>query len=225
MDTHALFTALQLGDSFFPSGMFTQSHGLERFIERGAHGASQLGPLLASYLLAAGQTEGLAARLTCRAARAADLDAIAAIDARLEATKLASEPRAASKRCGGRILLLGADVFGGEVLRTYAARTAERRVPGHQTVALALCAAACGLDEDAAVAVELHGLATSIVSAAIRLGALDHIAGQRLLLGARSAIAEAARAGGVVADIGFAAPEIELMQLQHPGGQSHLFVS
>ncbi|MBC8076239.1 MAG: urease accessory protein, partial [Chloroflexales bacterium] len=31
-----LLAALRLADSFFPSGMFTQSHGLEQFVAAGA---------------------------------------------------------------------------------------------------------------------------------------------------------------------------------------------
>ncbi|MCG8353774.1 MAG: hypothetical protein MI924_38910, partial [Chloroflexales bacterium] len=148
----AHFATLQLADSFFPSGLFTQSHGLESFIAAGVSGESQLEPLLHSYLLhVAAPGDALAVRWTVRAGRQGDLDLVAAIDARLEASKLAQEGRAVSRRCGGRILIFGAELYGGECLPVYAQRVAAGQAPGHQAVALALLAVNNDLDEDTAV--------------------------------------------------------------------------
>ncbi len=223
-----LLAALQLADSFFPSGMYTQSHGLESFVAAGATGAARLEPLLHSYILhAAAPGDALAARWAARAAAARDLDLVAAVDARLEATKLSAEGRVASRRCGGRVLLLGADLFGGELLGGYAARVAAGAAHGHQSVALALLGAAAGLGEETAVLVELHTFAVSLVGAAVRLGALDHADGQRLLLRAHPTIAQAAARGQGMhwSDIGGFAPQIDVMQFRHRYAEMHMFVS
>src|SRR4029450_13529970 len=98
---HTLFATLQLADSFFPTGMFTQSHGLERFVAAGARGAGGGGGLVSGGL--AGGCR-VSARWVARAARAGDLDLVEWIDSRLEATKLALEGRVVSRRCGGRVL-------------------------------------------------------------------------------------------------------------------------
>lgn len=219
---------LQLADSFFPSGLFTQSHGLEGFVAAGVTGEGRLEPLLHAYLLhVAAPGDALAARWAARAAAAGDRDLVAAVDARLDATKLAAEGRVASRRCGGRVLLLGADVFGGDTLRRYAQDVAAGQAPGHQTVALALIAIAAGLDEETAVMVELHTFAVSLISAAIRMGALDHVAGQRLLRRAGPVLAQAAAAGATShwREIGGFAPQIELMQFRHAHADLHMFVS
>jgi urease accessory protein len=224
----SLFATLQLADSFFPTGMFTQSHGLESFIAAGMAGLAQIEPLLHSYLLhIAAPGDALAARWVARAAHAGDLDLAAQIDERLEATKLAPESRLISRRCGGRVLLLGAEIFGGGLPREYAARVGAGNAHGHQAVALALLAVAAGLDEAAAVAIELHGFAVSLISAAVRLGALDHVAAQQLLLRARPILAEAASVGQTMdwRDIGGFAPQVELMQFQHAYADLHMFVS
>ena len=77
---HTLFATLQLADSFFPTGMFTQSHGLESFIAAGTTGVAQIEPLLHSYLLhIAALGDALAARWVARAAHAGDLDLVAQI--------------------------------------------------------------------------------------------------------------------------------------------------
>lgn len=228
MPQYTPFAAFQLADSFFPTGMFTQSHGLERFVELGYSGETQLAPLIQSYLLhVAAPGDALAARWVARAAAPGDLALVAQIDARLEATKLSAEGRLASRRCGGRVLLLAAEVFGGDLLQEYARRVQAKQAHGHQAVALALACHAAGLDAEAAVAVELHSFAVSLISAAIRLGALDHVAGQRVLFRAQSMLAQAAALGRDRdwRDIGGFAPQIDLAQFQHPHGALHMFVS
>lgn len=228
MNAASLFAALQLADSFFPTGMFTQSHGLERLVEQGLAGEAAVAAVVRSYVLhVAAPGDALAARWCARALAEGDLDTVAQIDARLEATKLASEGRLASRRCGGRLLLLAAESFGGPHLPAYARRVRAAQAHGHQAVALALAAHAARLAEDEAVAVELHSFTVSLVSAAIRLGAIDHVAGQRMLFQAHPAMAQAAALGRDLhwRDIGGFAPEIELAQLQHPAGGMHMFVS
>jgi urease accessory protein len=223
-----LLATLQLADSFFPSGLYTQSHGLEQFIAAGASGAAQLEPIIHDYLRhAAGPADVLAARWVVRAALAHDLDLVAAIDARLEAGKLSVEGRTASKRCGGRVLLLGRDLFERELLQEYAVRVETGQAHGHQSVVLALLGAAAGLDETTVVLVELHTFAVSLISAAVRLAALDHTAGQKLLLRALPVIAEAAEVQRDLdwRDIGGFAPQIDVMQFRHRYAEMHMFVS
>lgn len=223
-----LLAALQLGDSFFPSGLFTQSHGLERFVERGLGGPGALEPLLHAYLLdQAGPGDALAARWAVRAVAQGDLALVAAVDRRLTALKLAPEARAASARCGRQILALGADIGGRDELRDYARGAVAGEHPGNQAVAMALLCWAAGLDEEAAVGVELHGFAVSLVGAAVRLGACDHREAQRILWRARPVLEEA-RALGRGRDwrqMGGFAPLIEAMQCQHAYAESHMFVS
>ena len=96
-----LLSALQLADSFFPSGMFTQSHGLEAFVEHGGCDDARLEALLHSYVRASfGPCEALAARWAARAGSAGDLGLVVKFDARLEAAKLSAVGRAVSRRCG-----------------------------------------------------------------------------------------------------------------------------
>lgn len=228
MEAQQLLAMLQLGDSFFPSGMYTQSHGLERFIECGTRGPVQIEPLLQMYLLhMVAPAEALAARHANRAAAAGDLELAGRIDHRLEASLLSSESRDASRRCGGRILLLGADLYPQSVLAGYARQVRQGHTAGHQSVAMAMLAAVAGLAEESAVLLELHSYAVSLVSAALRLGAIDHIAAQQLLIRARPIVQQAADWGRERPwqQIGGFAPHIDVMQFQHRFAEIHMFVS
>ncbi|MFV9505688.1 MAG: urease accessory protein UreF [Oscillochloridaceae bacterium umkhey_bin13] len=226
---HNLLAALQLGDSFFPSGLYTQSHGLERFIEGGqVRDAATLEPLLQSYLLdQIGPCEGVAVRWVVCAAATDDLEQVAAIDARLHALKLAPEVRAAATRCGRQILNLGATISGCDRVQRYRELVSAGQAPGNQSIASALLAHAAGLDAEAAVTVELHSFAVSLISAAVRLGACDHMNAQAMLWRVRPVLAAACALGRERhwQAMGSFAPLIDLMQAQHSYAESHMFVS
>lgn len=223
-----LLATLQLADSFFPSGMFTQSHGLERLVDTGLYGEAQLGALLTTYLRhVVGPADALAARWVIHSAAVNDIDTIMSIDARLEATKLAAEGRIASRRCGGRILQLGAELYQNGLSAQYSQLVRAGKTPGHQSIALALLAAAATLDEQTAVLIELHAFSVSFLSAAVRLNVIDHIAAQRLRLQAQPVMAEVASSmmQRDWCEIGGFAPAIELAQFQHRYALAHMFVS
>ncbi|MCA9863431.1 MAG: hypothetical protein KC432_10440, partial [Thermomicrobiales bacterium] len=90
LSPEAFLGSLQLADSFFPSGGYTLSHGLESYAEAGLLDAGSL-PAIAAGLIRAsvGPSDAVALALVCRAAATGNLDVIAEIDRRLTAVKLA----------------------------------------------------------------------------------------------------------------------------------------
>ena len=70
-----LFARLQLADSFFLTGLFTQSHGLESFVATNTVGAAPIVALLHSYVLHVAELgHALAARWFMRAAYTSSLE-------------------------------------------------------------------------------------------------------------------------------------------------------
>ncbi|HMO57587.1 MAG TPA: urease accessory UreF family protein, partial [Roseiflexaceae bacterium] len=145
----------------------------------------------------------------------------------LTAMRAAAEGRAASRRCGIRMLNLGCDLYNDDRLHRYAKHVAAGDAPGTQTIALALLGVAGGIDEEQAALIELHTVAVSLLSAAIRLGALDHMAAQQLLVAVRPLLEEAAAIGCNIdwRDMHAFAPQIEIAQFRHAAGLTHMFVS
>ena len=108
-DALAFLSCLQLADSFFPSGLYTLSHGLETCVQLGQVDGSTLSALLAEHLQAGfGASDSVALACAHRAGEQARiLEAIRA-DRRLTSVKLARETRDAGRR---RALARQADVL------------------------------------------------------------------------------------------------------------------
>src|ERR1700704_5763206 len=98
MKASPLLAALQLGDSAFPSGAFTQSYGLETLVaERAVSSAADVEAVLAAHLRHRLGKADLPALLAAhRAAADADVDQVLRIDAVLTAVKMTREERQAS---------------------------------------------------------------------------------------------------------------------------------
>src|ERR1700704_3073084 len=106
MKASPLLAALQLGDSAFPSGAFTQSYGLETLVaEHAVSSAADVEEVLAAHLRHRLARADLPALLAGhRAAADADASLVLRIDAALTATKMSREERQASHRMGARLI-------------------------------------------------------------------------------------------------------------------------
>lgn len=224
----SLLTSLQLADSFFPSGSYTLSHGIESYAQ-----ADQLTPTSLYHITAgllrhsAGESDAIGLLLTMRAARQDDLEMVETIDRRLTAVKVAKEPRQASIRLGRQLLVLNRDVFDDTRSGEYQRRVRERDLPGNQTVALGLLKAHLGVPEAEAVAGELYAFAASCVGSALRMSVIDHREVQRILYLLQPLIAEVTRdvQERTLADIGGSVPFAEMMSMRHEEATTRLFVT
>ncbi|MBA3944085.1 MAG: urease accessory protein [Herpetosiphonaceae bacterium] len=226
VDGLALLAGLQLADSFFPSGLFTQSHGLEQFVALGTHGPDQVGALLRAYLLqVVGPADAVALRWVMRAE--GQLSEVGLIDQRLDALKMSSESREGSRRSGRAVLTVGQTAFADGRAQQYATQVNAGTYPGHHAIAVGLLLGRAGLDEATAVLCELHAVAAGWLAAAVRLGALDYVQAQTLLHATAPWLVAAAAIGQDVhwTDMGGWAPLIDIRQMQHAASESRLFAS
>lgn len=224
-----LLSALQLGDSFFPSGRYTLSHGLESFVELGLVSTSEeLEALVADYVTeAVGRSDAVAVAAANRAAAGGDVDLIVEVDSLLWVMKLPAESSASSTRTGLTLLRAGGHLAPGGVVERYADEVREGRSPGNHATVFGTVAAACGLDAHEAVLVELHACATGLLGAALRTMRLDHVEAQGILR--RLGPLMAATAENAVTtdfqDMSAFSPMIEIMQMTHERSHLRLFAS
>src|ERR1700694_3461007 len=102
MTPAALLAALQLGDSAFPSGAFTQSYGLEALVAEGAVTcAADVEAVLADHLRRRLARADLPSLLAAhQAAVEGDVERVARIDHALTAVKMTREERQGARPVG-----------------------------------------------------------------------------------------------------------------------------
>lgn len=227
-DVGQLLVSLQLADSAFPSGLYTMSHGLEGFRQRGLVTPDEVGALLADLLRTSiGPADATALARAHDAARAGDVDGVRRVDRVLFATKLNSELRAASVRSGRQLMRTAGVLVNDPVVTAYGELITSRDVPGCQPVVSGICYAAAGVSVERAVASDLFAFASSFTGAALRLRLADHVAAQVILREVAPTIEEVAAAAVArrVEDIGGFAPLTDICSAGHERADARLFTT
>jgi urease accessory protein len=183
MNTHSLIQGLRFVDSFFPSGGFAFSSGLEAAVKGKA---VQDGKDLARYVEDAlvhgiGRREAVAVALVHQAAMANKLDTILNVDRELDSLKIGRDSRLASRQMGRQVVKVTAEQLLNKLLLDYRLALEEGRTPGHFPVAMGMTLGACCWSCRDTVAAFLYQTAQGFVSAAMKLLPLGQQEGQHLL--------------------------------------------
>ncbi|MGR6036022.1 MAG: urease accessory protein UreF [Candidatus Nitrosoglobus sp.] len=224
----AFLTSLQLTDSFFPSGLYTLSHGLEAFAQAGLIKAENLELLLIDHLRHnVGPADGAALACAHRAVTTRHLEMAAEADLRLSAVKLPKEARTGSQRVGRQLLKTAVQVFRNELVGEYLERARSYLLPCNHAVVLGLITASHDIERHQAITGELYAFVSGALSAAVRLAVIDHLFAQAVLHRLKPVIAEVAlsQSESSVQDIASSSPLIDIMAMQHERAQLRLFVS
>jgi urease accessory protein len=234
-ELQSLVTILQLNDSAFPSGRYTLSYGLEALVQTGhliaPANASSLSALLSDTIrLGVAPSDGVALACAHRAAASGgevDLEWLAEVDRRLTAVKLAREAREASTRTGRAVLSTATAALEAPALAGYAERIKTGASAGNHAVVVGLLSALLGVPRLQAVVGELYAFSSGWVSAAIRLGLVNHRTAQGLLHRARPVIAEAVLKviDRDVGQIHSCTPLLDVMAMRHEQAEVRLFAS
>lgn len=226
MTDAGLLAALQLGDSLFPSGGFTLSHGLETLAERRliADAATLQEWIAISLRWQLAPSDGVAAAAAWE--HADDLEQVAEIDRLLQATKLAREPREASERTGRQTLATLATLAGGALAR-YRREVVAGRAPGLQPVVLGLAGRQLGICRRETVLVLLHLFVAGCIGSSLRLLDVDDVETQRIRHALGPEILAAADEALAVPwkEMYACAVHTELMTMMHERATMRLFAS
>jgi len=220
-----LLTALQYGDSFFPSGAVSFSWGLETLVNTGR--VTSVADLR-GFLM--GQIRGrwcnfdrafiIAAHSHCR-----NLDKITTIDQTVELKTWASEMRSASRRTGEALLGVHKRL-GTPSAEAYFSRVKSKKAHGHSVVMQGFLWANAGLDRDTAVALSAHTLCVGLIGAAVRLGIATHIEAQLLFGPAQNEIETVcATTAPDFRDAAAFTPQTEIAIMQHEFQETRLFAN
>ncbi len=228
MDTLSLIQGLRFADSFFPSGGFAYSSGLEAAVQGGAvRSADDFSKYVEDML-----RNGMGRRETVAAARAHDavterslkiaLDA----DRELDEMKIGRESREASRQMGRQVIRIAAEQMGDyAILRDFLAAMEAEQTPCHVSVSLGLALAAAGWSREDAVAAYLYQTSTGFISAALKLLPIGQREGQRLLDGWMPLIAELSGQAQPDAPMTSWSPIQDIYAMKHSRLESRLFRS
>ena len=219
---------LQFGDSMFPIGAFAFSSGLESAIQEGVvTDAATLRAFARTALEQAARGDCIALIAAHRAATAGDVDSLTRIDAQVYARKLSDEARTMSVRIGKKFTEMGVEVVGAPLLRTWRECIEKSVTPGCYPIALAINFAVQDLPSSHALVVHQYGVATTILSAALRLMKISHIETQKILyeLAGQAAEAYEAAAAARLSDMAGFAPVTDILAAIHTRAHVRLFMS
>ena len=223
-----LARALQFGDSVFPVGGFAFSGGLESAIQkRVVTDADTLQAFTRTALEQAALGDGIAIVAAHRAATAGELEEVARIDRQVYARKLSGEMRTMTVRMGKKFAEMGAEVIGAPLLKEWLAKIDAGATPGCYPVSLAVNFAAQDLPARDAFVVHQYGVASMILSAALRLMKISHVDTQRILyrLDAGANAAYEAAAAARLDDMAGFAPITEILAAVHVKAHVRLFMN
>lgn len=171
---------LQHGDSFFPSGSVAFSYGLESLAQDGlAANEEAVFQFLGRQIVYRWKTADWGV-LACILESSANLERVFEADRMVEAMTLPLALREGSRRSAEAFLSVHTRL-GSEAAETFRNAISCGSTPGHLVTAQGLIWSSLGLSLQQIGLLSLHGLAVGILGAAIRLGIIGHLAGQRTL--------------------------------------------
>ncbi|HET6730360.1 MAG TPA: urease accessory UreF family protein [Nitrososphaeraceae archaeon] len=224
---------LQLSDSFFPTGMYTMSNGLEALFyskeKKLIANPDVLLNLLKVYI------ENQIGPADCTALGAAyeqiiknNIPKLIEVDNIIFSMKLIEEIRNASSRSGTQLLrCVGSFITDDKLLNEYLKAVSSKKATGVFPVAMAVSAHSLGIPRNKAALIMLYGFTVSMVGAALRMGMLQHFDGQMIIHRLRDVLVTTIRSNinRPLTGIWQFAPGIDLIQISHEIMPSKMFIT
>ncbi len=174
---------MQLSDSFFPTGLYTMSSGLETlFDEKKVRTFDEIQSFIETIISQQiGPSDCVALSNAYDLASSGDIDGVVKCDKMLHSMKLIKEPRDASSMAGSQMIKCVKAFSQDDTLAKFSELSQKSETPSTHPVASAICSNAVGITKKNALQMLLYGVCVSIVGASLRLGMLDHIQSQKLI--------------------------------------------
>jgi len=228
MDKHkSLLSLFQIIDSFFPSGAFAYSWGLETYVSEGSiKERSGLKRFLEAYLSGTiKRCDALLVKLSHEAAEKGDIDTIFRLDRLIHSMKLAREPREGSIQIGRQLLNVMMGLHKSNLLEHLAEGISNGKALGHHPVVFGIVCSVIENSKDEAVTAYLYQTVAGIVSAGLRLIPLGHMDGQRVIEEIKLLIIKIVDDVSLLNedDISAFAPGIEIRAMRHEHLYTRLF--
>lgn len=181
-DMVLLARLLQFSDSTLPVGSFAFSNGLESALQTEVvKDPASLQQFAELVVRQAANMDGIALLHAHRAIRAGDYARVKVADHELWNRRIGEEQQLMLSRMGKKFAELSLKISDFPALKTWLADIKSGETPGCFPIGQAIVLAHLGADEKQAFVVHQYGVASMILSAAVRLMRIDHLDTQRIL--------------------------------------------
>lgn len=220
---------LQLGDTFFPSGGFSHSYGLETYVQEGL---IKTGNDLKDFLNVVLKqifkpTDFLALSLIHSYASFQDIDSIIRIDQILAATKTTYENRMASMKMGKTLLNIAVEIWKDRLIEEFAYNLKNAKAIGNHASVYGLLTYVMRIPQRYSLLLFMNNTVVNLLSAGLRLLPLGQREAQRILNSLHPLLIEIADEIKDLTeeDIGTFTPAYEIRCMSHERLYSRLFMS
>ncbi len=220
---------MQISDSFFPTGLYANSNGLESIFQNNKK-ITQLevtGIIETQLKQQVGPTDLIVMINALKFASTKEFDKISEIDMKINSMKNIKEVREASKRSGIQLARCVNEFVNDEILEKYLEFYKKGMVNGAYSVSFGLCANALGISPQKAGLMFLYGFIVSIVGAASRMGITQHYQAQKIIHDLKPLIIQIVSESldKSTKDIWQFAPHLEILQMHHERMDSKMFIT
>ncbi len=221
---------MQLSDSFFPTGIFATSNGLEfLFTEKKIQGMTDLIEIIKINITQQiGPSDCVALSNAFDSANKCNFDKVIEADTIVFATKSIKEIRDASVRSGVQLIKCVSEfVKDDEILNQYKNNITKNKVHGIFPVAFAICCNALKIKKEKSMTMLLYGFTVGVVGAALRLGLIQHFEGQKIIHSIKPIISQTIKeySNESLFEMWQFAPQIDIVQMSHEKMDSKMFIT
>ena len=221
---------MQLSDSFFPTGLFTTSNGLENlFLNKKITTANELTEFNRVYLeQQLGPSDCIALANAHNFAKSLNYKQIKELDSICSSIRTIKETREASFRSGIQLTRCVKEFQDNDkLLNWYYDEIQNGSVTGVYPISFAICCNALGIKKEQSMLMLLYGFVVSNVGAALRLGMIQHFEGQKIIHNLKPLMTKIVKENSnkTIEEMWQFSPQIEINQMYHEEMDSKMFIT
>ena len=220
---------LQLSDSFFPTGLYATSSGLEALSQTKKLKSKDILDFITTQLQQViGPSDCTAMGYAYESCKKKDVMSLLRTDESLYYMKLIEETRVASTRSGNQLMkCVRTFAKNNKMLKEYQNAINKGKATGVYAVSFGVVTESLEIPKRKAGIMLLYGLAVSIVGAAMRLGILQHFEGQNTIheLGPLILQTVIENVDNPILNMWQFAPGLDILQMKHEAMNSKMFIT
>jgi urease accessory protein len=220
---------LQLSDSFFPTGLYATSSGLEGLSQKKKLKSKDIFQFITMQLRQVmGPSDCTAMGYAHESFKRKDIVELLRADESLYYMKLIEETRIASTRSGNQLLkCVSTFAKNPKMLKEYQIAINEGMATGVYAVSFGAVTSLLDIPKKKAGMMLLYGFSVSIVGAAMRLGILEHFEGQKIIhqLGPVILHSVLENIDRPISGMWQFAPGLDILQMKHEALDSKMFIT